>query len=493
MSFFKDEVIYDYINNTDPKNSDDIVEIALKENRIKYDEISNYYYIYTKELLESYKFNIIDLTSGLCESLNDYLNYTLLVVKDIDYVIIGRKKFDSEGKIILTSDTVCGILIAQKGECTEYPTYWTVRLICNLAEPMCKNYGTKLLGLYMLMLVKMKEKDPINYQKYGVLELAGSYTNLAGYCAYSKLGFIENYDFECEAFNENNLLMTSNVDELTTEDIYNTIRENARFKQNKMTDRSEKTIKRPICLYENTKFKNSIINKLEELRSISLKTKKIYTEESLTAEEKQIMNDILEEDLSESKRLNEERRSTKKDTSKKDTEDLLELRRKLEEEEEKEEKAKKEERELLELLEELKSIGIPKDSEKKIGRRLEVSTERKKEPEIPKDFPIKATKKIYDPVIKKIEKELGLIPTEPPRTTKKKFYPEDEDENYRKLLEELGIEEDGGNKSKKKNSFKKNRKRSIKKSKSRKRSIKKSKSRKRSIKKSKKSKSKRRY
>jgi len=431
MSFFNEDEIYDYMNNIDPQNSDNAVEIALKNNRIKFDEISDYYYIYTKELIESYKFNIIDLTYKLCGYLDNYLNYTLLAVKDIDYVIIGRKKFDFEGKIILTSDTVCGILIAQKGECTEYPTYWTVRLICNLAEPMCKNYGTKLLGAYILMLVKMKEKDPINYQKYGVLELAGSYTNLSGYCAYSKLGFIENYNFECAAFNKNNLLMTSDIDELTTEDIYNTIRENTRFKQNKMSGRSEKTIKRPICLYQNTKFKNSIIDKLETLRNRSLSTKKLYTEETLTAEEKQIMNEIIEEDLSESKRLNEESRARSKKQLKEERE-LLRI------EIEKEESKKEEDDDFLRLLEELE---IPNESEKKIGSRLKVSTEEKKEVEIPSEFPLIATKKIFDP--------------------------EEEEKKYRELLKELGIEEDGGNKRKKKKSLKKSRKRSLKKSKKR--------------------------
>ena len=424
MSFFNNDEIYEYIVNIDPQNSDNIVDIALRENRIKYNEISDYYYIYTKELLEKHRFDIVDLTSNLCDYLGNYLRYTLLFEKDIDYIIIGRKRFQPDGTILLTKDTVCGILIAQKGECVEYPTYWTVRLICNLSEPMCKNYGTKLLGAYMLTLVSMKEKDPSNYQKYGVLELAGSYTNLAGYCAYSKLGFIENYNFECAAFDTHNLLMTSNVDELTIEDIYNTVRENTRFKQNRMTGNSEKTGKRPICLYQNTKFKNSIITKLEELRSSSLSTKKLYTEETLTAEEKQIINEIINKDLTESKRLNEDARSASKRKVKEEKE-LSELFKGIDIEEE---TKTVDDEELLELL---KGIDLKKGSKKKLGERLEY--------------------------IPRVDKKDYVKPTEIP---KKIYDTEREKKKFRELLRELGIDGRGKKKRSKKRSKKISKKRS---------------------------------
>lgn len=446
MSFFNNDEIYEYIVNIDPQNSDNIVDIALRENRIKYNEISDYYYIYTRELLEKHRFDIVELTSNLCDYLGNYLRYTLLFEKDIDYIIIGRKRFQSDGKILLTKDTVCGILIAQKGECVEYPTYWTIRLICNLSEPMCKNYGTKLLGAYMLMLVKMKEKDPSNYQKYGVLELAGSYTNLAGYCAYSKLGFIENYNFECTAFDTHNLLMTSNVDELTIEDIYNTVRENTRFKQNRMTGNSEKTVKRPICLYQNTKFKNSIITKLEGLRSRSLPTKKLYTEETLTAEENQIINEIINKDLTESKILNEDARSASKRKVKEEKE-LLELLKGIDIEDETR-TVDEDDEEFLKILEEL-DLDVTK-GKKKLDERLEyIPRVDKKEYEKPTEIP----KKIYDP--------------------------EREERKFRELLSELGIDGKGKRRSRKR-SIKRSRKRM-----SRKRSIKR-RSRKRSIKKNKK-------
>ena len=451
MSFFNEEIMYDYMNITDPKNSDNIVDIALRENKIKYNEISNYYYIYNKETIEKHKYDIVDLTSNLCDYLNNYLRSSLLFVDNIDYIIIGRKKFNSEGRILLTKDTVCGILIAQKGECTEYPDYWTVRLICNLSGSMCKNYATKLLGAYMLILVKMKEKDPLNYQKYGVLELAGAYDNLAGYCTYSKLGFIENYKFKCAAFNKNNLLMTSNIDDITIEDIYNTVKENIRFKQNKSTGESEKGQKRPICLYENTKFKNSIIDKLKELRAHSLSIEKTYNEETLAEEEQKIMRDIIEQDLKESKKLNEERRKSKGTIAEKDINELLERRKKLEEEEDEREKREKEEREFTEMLE---VLGLETPKESKIDYRLEVDR-TPKEARKTDVLPI-ASKKIFDPEFEErkylellkelgmenpvIEKELGLLTTEPPRPTKKK-YDSDEEKNYRILLEELGIEE----------------------------------------------------
>jgi hypothetical protein len=461
MSFFNEEIIYDFMNITDPKNSDDIIDILL-DDKIKYNEITDYYYIYTKKTIEENKYDIIDLTSDLCDYLNDYLIGSLFV-RDIDYIIIGRKKFNSDGKILLTKDTVCGILIAQKGECKEYPTYWTVRLICNLSETICKNYATKLLGAYMLMLVKMKEENPLNYQKYGVLELAGAYDNLAGYCTYSKLGFIEDYNFKCAAFNRHNLLMTSNVDDITIEDIYNTVRENTRFKQNKMTGRSEKTIKRPICLYQNTEFKNSIIDKLKKLRISSLPIGKTYTEETLTKEEKEIMNSIIEEDLIKSKKLNEEKRSTKSDI---DIKELLELREKKEKEEEEREKKEREDLEFSKLLKEL-AIETPKKglTKKKIDYRLEEDRTPKEKKRIPEYLP-RATKKFFDPyfeekkyrkllkelgieeeketnpILRELEEELGLLTTKTPIRTKKRFdLLDDELDDEKELLRELGIKE----------------------------------------------------
>jgi hypothetical protein len=123
------------------------------------------------------------------------------------------------------------------------------------------NYGTKLLGLYMNALLKTKERDirlGLEYQKYGVLELAGSYTNLAGYCSYSKFGFIENFNFECPAFGQYNLTMTSDIDDITLTDVYNIVINNARYKTDKSIGISQKIKKRPVCLYENTHFKDYI-------------------------------------------------------------------------------------------------------------------------------------------------------------------------------------------------------------------------------------------
>jgi len=52
MNFFNEDEIYEYILNIDTNNTEDIVDISLKENKINYNEITDFYYIYTKEIIE---------------------------------------------------------------------------------------------------------------------------------------------------------------------------------------------------------------------------------------------------------------------------------------------------------------------------------------------------------------------------------------------------------------------------------------------------------
>ena len=322
-SFFNKELIYNYVINTDTKNYSEYNE-EIRNGTIPLNMLTKYYYIISKEELvkSHYDINTI-ITSTTCEYLNSYMNYTLNTKGlDIDYVIIGKiKVIDSTtGHIELSPETLCGILIAQKGECVTYPSYWTIRLICNLStNASCKNYGTKLLGLYMNALLNTKERDirlGLDYQKYGVLELAGSYTNLAGYCSYSKFGFVENFRFECPAFGTYNLTMTSDIDDITLTDVYNTVKENTRYKTNKSTGVSEKIRKRPICFYENTRFKDAIIHKLQELKergySFTRVSRTDENERKIIKMENKIINDVVKEDLERNKKINNDRREKAK-------------------------------------------------------------------------------------------------------------------------------------------------------------------------------------
>jgi hypothetical protein len=82
-------------------------------------------------------------------------------------------------------DNLVGFIIAEYGECKMKPDVWSVNLICagKAGNRGLKGVGNVLLGAFLYCI---KES---NYKKEAVLELAGGYTNMAGFISYSKLGF----------------------------------------------------------------------------------------------------------------------------------------------------------------------------------------------------------------------------------------------------------------------------------------------------------------
>jgi hypothetical protein len=128
-----------------------------------------------------------------------------------------------------SDDKLCAILVAHRGECakiynndvgdmvtTDKPlwNWWTVRLICNRDIPECKGNASKLLGAYCYVLKKKQ------IQSHGLLEVAGDYGNIPGYCIYSRYGFVES-DFPCQSFEW--MQMATNLRTLTTRQIINTV------------------------------------------------------------------------------------------------------------------------------------------------------------------------------------------------------------------------------------------------------------------------------
>jgi hypothetical protein len=157
--------------------------------------------------------------------LNDYYEDSLLSSSrftrriysptELDFVLIynyynplnpsNRYRFQD-----IPQDKICGFLMAQKNECNDpsEKDYYSVRLICNKPATECKKYGTILIGCYLFILAYKFNKYR---QKYGLLELAENYKNMAGYCTYTKLGFEENETIKCDAFS--NLKMTCPIDQ----------------------------------------------------------------------------------------------------------------------------------------------------------------------------------------------------------------------------------------------------------------------------------------
>lgn len=153
------------------------------------------------------------LCGGVKKGLDEYLLDSIEQAHDprykdsdisIDYVYIR----DTRGK-------VCAILLAHRGECQEVPSWWTVRLICNKQEENCKGMAAKLLGLYTYSL-KIKQ-----VQKYGLLEIADNYENIAGYCLYSRFGF-EETNIKCKTFMW--LTLANNIDKITHDQIIETVK-----------------------------------------------------------------------------------------------------------------------------------------------------------------------------------------------------------------------------------------------------------------------------
>ena len=205
---------------------------------------------------------IIKLSKPLCnrfekDTLFEYLQ-DALKEKDIDYILIKDKL-----------DQLNGILIVSKTECQNY---WSLKLICtNL-----KGTGHILFGLYLYALKKIN-------QKIGILELAQGYANMSGFCLYSKFGFEENFELDCEEYikddNLGNVKMTVDMNKLTKIKIINIILGKEKFEhqlcnkeenlelQQQFQNKYEKKI--------NDKYNKNISWKNDDYMKQMLTTKKI--------------------------------------------------------------------------------------------------------------------------------------------------------------------------------------------------------------------------
>ena len=110
----------------------------------------------------------------------EYESFDLLVAVHSDYkLVVPAKRIKS----------IVGFMITEKGECKILNEVYSVNLICSAD----KNFkSTILLGAYLYCIKNHKALDDPN--KIGILELAGSYNNLPGFFAYTKVGFDKNND-----------------------------------------------------------------------------------------------------------------------------------------------------------------------------------------------------------------------------------------------------------------------------------------------------------
>jgi len=83
-------------------------------------------------------------------------------------------------------DHVLGFILCELGECKVEPNVWSVNLIC-MTKTIVK--ASLLLGA-MMFCIKRKPQ----YEPEAILELAGGYSNLAGFISYTKMGFNRDLD-----------------------------------------------------------------------------------------------------------------------------------------------------------------------------------------------------------------------------------------------------------------------------------------------------------
>jgi hypothetical protein len=138
--------------------------------------------------------------------------FDILVLVESNYQSIkaaeGRTKTKTAANKKLHS--VLGFIIVEKGECKRLPNAYSVNLICVRSEIKSKEKpkGALLLGAYLYCIKKIG-------QRHGLLELAGGYKNVAGFFAYSKMGFIKNTTlFDAQCFTDlHNLPMSIDIAE----------------------------------------------------------------------------------------------------------------------------------------------------------------------------------------------------------------------------------------------------------------------------------------
>lgn len=124
----------------------------------------------------------------------DYLNRkidTVMLRTTCDMaVIVDKRQFVMGSNVTLTASAK-GFIITQRGECIRFPEVHSVSLICSKSN--IQGVGSIMLGAYLYM-IKANNFNRVPNMQIGILDLAESFYNIKGYCAYNKFGFQYNPD-----------------------------------------------------------------------------------------------------------------------------------------------------------------------------------------------------------------------------------------------------------------------------------------------------------
>lgn len=116
------------------------------------------------------------------------------------------------------NESIVGFIVVEKGECKLFRDQVCVNLIC-VKENTIK--GSVILGAYLYCI----KSAFLPKNQRGLLELAGSYSNLAGFFSYTKLGFDKDESlFHKKCFhNPENLTMSVDLQKYEKKDIINLV------------------------------------------------------------------------------------------------------------------------------------------------------------------------------------------------------------------------------------------------------------------------------
>ena len=109
-------------------------------------------------------------------------DYDVIFVVDDDYREKLKENYTSHSELVKDKlKFMHSVMIVQKGECENRPKTVAIKLICS-TRSMKANI---LMGAYLYTIKHTPSIDQI-----GILELAGGFKNLQGYCLYTKFGFV---------------------------------------------------------------------------------------------------------------------------------------------------------------------------------------------------------------------------------------------------------------------------------------------------------------
>lgn len=187
------------------------------------------------------------------EGFNLNENYDIIVIANPEI----KKKERFQDKI----NEIYGMMVVQKGECRKLPEIYAINLICANRKDISKY----LLGFYLYVI----KKQPNIHKPFGILELAGKYTNISGYCAYQKFGFNHNSQLIEDCFmdaNKDNLPMIVDLDMFSTQDIIDIVTDKITLKKDELCYMSsDKKLQNKIAIYQNIQY---TLNNLNDYVSI---------------------------------------------------------------------------------------------------------------------------------------------------------------------------------------------------------------------------------